>query len=105
MRRNVIGNVFKISASATAMLPTKIPAEMPNAHRSSGPNGIRICKNRRQIAADSSQNPALSKCSVSRTVAFSNHAGITPMTIRNANVPAETASPAASPQKPKYMLN
>ena len=65
-----------ISASATTMLPTNIPAEIPYTHRSAGPNGIRICKKTdARFPTDSAQNHGIFKMQcLCRAVALSNHA-------------------------------
>ncbi len=103
MRRNVIEMYSGSPRAPPRCFPTNIPAEIPYTHRSAGPNGIRICKkqtpdfHRFRPESRHFQNAV----SLRRAVALSIMRGMTPMTIRNANVPQDGKS-AASPQSQKY---
>ena len=64
----MIGNVFKISASATAIHPTKIPAQKPYTYKSQCPTGRLISVNTDIIVP---------KIPPSTIMAFNNDVGVT----------------------------
>ena len=99
----MIGNVFKISASATAIHPTKIPAQKPYTYKSQCPTGRLISVNTDIIVPKIPPSTIIfSKRMVfSARLHFAIILGTTPMTVINAKVPAATPTPEASPINPR----
>ena len=99
---NRIGNVFRTSASAIALQPTKIPAQIPYTYNSRCPNGT--CRRGNTDARFPKIPPSTIAFSYQNTSGavrlFPTIRGTTPNMIRNANVPAATALPDASPINP-----
>ena len=92
----MIGNVFKISASATAIHPTKIPAQKPYTYKSQCPTGRLISVNTDIIVPKIPPSTIIfsKRMVLSARLHFAIILGTTPMTMINAKAAAAASVPA-----------